>query len=174
MEIILALVQGQFLVIPVLHGLLMALDQLVICLFKVLRHHGVHVGGLVLGLLFLRLVLGFVRSRCAVLAGFGRSSGVPFRRGLLLRLLRFASYRGGLLLLIGRWWISKKTVQGFQQFEVTLGIQGCDNAAVRTAVGVAHILRNVFAGGVIQGVRIFGLQQLLPALFHNFRIASNA
>ena len=35
-------------------------------------------------------------------------------------------------------------------------------------------MRNVLAGGVIQGVRILGLQQLLPALFHNFRIASNA
>ena len=145
----------------------MALDQLVIGLFKVLRHHSVHVLGLLLWLLF-----GLLCSSRVILAGLGRSSAF-LRRGQFFRLLRIIIYRSGFLLLIGRWRIREQAVERLQQLEVTLGIKGGDNATVRTAVGGAHILRNVLAGGIIQGVRIFGLQQLLPALFNNLRIASN-
>ena len=109
MEIVLALVQGQLRVIPILYGLLMALDQLVIGLFKVLRHHSVHVRGLVLGLL-LWLLFGLLCSSRVILAGLGRSSAF-LRRGLFFRLLRIIIYRSGFLLLIGRWRIREQAVE---------------------------------------------------------------
>ena len=67
--------------------------------------------------------------------------------------------------------IGEEAVDGVQQIEVAVGVQGGDDPAVGAAVLRTHVLPEVPPGGLVEDVGILRVQQAEETFLHDLRVA---